>query len=167
MKDLRTLTLRNGTVLHLVPVNADAIFSLYNKMGLYDALDKITDFDGPPEEWTKRWEANLSLEEKVQGAQLTQQLFNYCAGWGVTNDVPPEAMKELDTIGCDTSTERAARVSWLRFVLLDEGESAELIGRVMALTQIRGAGLEQSMREKEEQIKKLEEQVAVLKEQME
>lgn len=162
IKDASVFESRSGAELHLMPVNADAIFELYNRMGMYDALNDVREFDGS-DEWAERWESTLSLDERLTGAQLTQQLFNYCAGWGVTDDPPPEAIDELKLIGRDTSSRRAARIDWLRFIVLEPGEAAELIGRVMALTQMRGMKQEQTVREKEARIAELEAQVAELR----
>lgn len=136
MKEIGLLKLKSGTVLHLKAVSPDAIFNLYHRMGFYDAVAENPDFEGTPEQWATEWEAKLGFEKKVEAAQLTEQLFNYCAGWGVTDDVPASALKDLETIGCDVSTPRAARVNWLRFIELEEDEVDTLIGQVMALSQI-------------------------------
>jgi len=137
---MRTLKLESGTTLHLKCVNPDAIFSLYRQMGFYDEVARNPDFDGSPEEWAAEWESRLSFEEKTRAASLTEQLFNYCAGWGVTDKVPQPALVELQTIGCDVSTPRLARINWLRFIELGESEIDLLIGRVMALSHITRAG---------------------------
>lgn len=136
---MKTLKLKSGTLLHLRAVNPDAIFSIYRQMGFYEEVTRNPDFEGSPEQWAKEWEERLSFEKKVNTAQLTEQLFNYCAGWGVTDDPPESAMTDLQTIGCDASTPRLARVNWLRFVELDEDEADLLIGRVMALSQLSRA----------------------------
>ena len=133
---MNKLKLKSGTVLKLRAVSPDAIFNLYHRMGFYDEIAKNPDFEGTPEEWATEWEAKLGFEKKVEAAKLTEQLFNYCAGWGVTNDPPASALQDLETIGCDTSTTRTARVNWLRFIELEEDEVDALIGRVMALSQI-------------------------------
>lgn len=131
-----TLKLKSGTELHLQGVNPDAVFNLYRKMGFYEEVMRSPNFAGTPEEWAVEWESHLSFENKVNAAYLTEQLFNYCAGWGVTDDPPPPALEDLQTIGCDVSTSRLARVNWLRFIELEEDETDQLIGRVMALSQI-------------------------------
>lgn len=136
---INTLKLKSGTTLRLRGVNPDAVFSLYRQMGFYEEVARNPDFEGTPEEWAIAWEGRLSFDRKVEAAQLTEQLFNYCAGWGVTDDPPASAMKDLETIGCDVSTPRLARVNWLRFVELCEDEVDMLIGHVMALSQLERA----------------------------
>jgi hypothetical protein len=130
------LELKSKTILHLTAINPDAIFSIYQQMGFYDEVARNPDFDGSPEEWATTWENRLSLDEKVNAAQLTKQLFNYCAGWGVKDDPPESALTDLQAIGCDISTKRMARINWLRFIELDEDEVDTLIGHIMALSQL-------------------------------
>lgn len=130
------LKLKSGRVLHLQAVSPDAIFNLYHAMGFYEAVAENPDFEGTPEEWAAEWEARLSFEKKVKAARLTEQLFNYCAGWGVKDDPPASALQDLKIINCDINTPRAARVNWLRFIELEEDEVDMLIGHVMALAQI-------------------------------
>jgi hypothetical protein len=134
-----TLNLKNGTVLHLRAVNPDAVFSLYRQMGFYEEMARNPDPESAPEEWAIEWESNLPLDRKVRAANLTEQLFNYCAGWGVTDDPPESALADLRAIGCDVSTPKLARINWLRFVELEEDEADLLIGHVMALSQLSRA----------------------------
>lgn len=134
-----TLKLKSGTVLHLQAVNPDAIFSIYRQMGFYEEVARNPDFDGTLEEWAAEWEGNISFEKKIAAAKLTEQLFNYCAGWGVTDNPPASALKDLQAIGCDISTPRIARVNWLRFIELAEDEADTFIGHVMALSQLQRA----------------------------
>jgi len=136
---MKTLKLKSSTTLHLKGVNPDAVFSLYRQMGFYDEVARHPDFDGTPEEWAAQWESTLSFEQKTKTASLTEQLFNYCAGWGVMDKVPESAIEDLRAIGCDTSTPRLARINWLRFIELSEDEIDILIGHVMALSQIERA----------------------------
>lgn len=125
-----------GVTLHLQSLNPDAISYLYQEMGFYDALAQIGDFDGTPGEWAQKWDANLGLESKIQATEKIEQLFNYCCGWGVSDDPPANAVEELKIIGLETSSPRIARINWLRFLLLEEEETGLLIGSVMALSQM-------------------------------
>lgn len=162
---MRTLKLKSGTTLHLRSVNPDAIFSLYRQMGFYDEVARNPDFAGTPGEWAAEWESRLSFEEKSRAASLTEQLFNYCAGWGVTDKPPQSALEDLQAIGCDTSTPRRARINWLRFVEMEEDEVDPLIGQVMALSQLtRATRLQpQAVANDKARIAELEAEVAKLK----
>lgn len=135
-----TWTVRRGTTLQLRSVNPDAIYSLYREMGFYDELERHPDTEQNPGEWAAQWNNGLSFAEKARAAEAVEKLFNYCAGWGVETEPPEEAQTELNTIGKLTENPRQARISWLRFLLLYEDEIDELIGRVMALSQMSRIG---------------------------
>ena len=68
---------------------------------------------------------------------VTQKQFNrmikYIAGWGVTDDPPDDMEEELLLFGAGEHLQRAA---WVRLIATAT-EIAELMARVMALTQIR------------------------------
>ena len=117
-------TLRCGTVLHLQSVRPAAVRHLLLQFGNVDM------FEHP--------EALLELEGKARGRAIeaTEKLYNYVAGWGVTDDPPDEALAELEAIGLDVGNERRARADWLRFLeIVDDEEMGELIGAVMILSQ--------------------------------
>lgn len=69
--------------------------------------------------------------------KMTQTQFNkmikYIAGWGVTNDVPPDVQEELSFFGNGEHLQRAA---WVRMIAT-EAEIAQLMAQVMALTKIK------------------------------
>lgn len=119
-----TFPLRSGTVLHLQPVRPAAVRHLLLQFG------NVNMFENP--------EALLELKGKAQAKAIeaTEKLYNYVAGWGVTDDPPDEALAELEAIGLDVSNERRARADWLRFLEIeDDEEMGELIGAVMVLSQ--------------------------------
>lgn len=68
---------------------------------------------------------------------MTQSKFNkmikYIAGWGVTNDVPPEMADELAFFGTGEHIQRGA---WVRMIAT-ETEIAQLMAQVMALTKVQ------------------------------
>jgi len=118
-----TFTTKSGQVLHLRPVKWLALWRILRKFGK-DALndpDKLLQVNG---------------EQALDLADATDQLFNFCAGWGVSDDPPPDELDELIEMylaGADKP--HLARANWLRFVVLeDDDEIAELIGKVMILT---------------------------------
>ena len=64
-----------------------------------------------------------------------EQLFNYCAGWGVTDNAPEDAIEELAELGFRMDTARLARINWIRYSLLeDEKEAGKLMGAVMTFS---------------------------------
>lgn len=133
---MNTFTLKSGTVLHLQPVRPAAVRHLLLQFGNVDM------FENP--------EALLELKGKAQGKAIaaTEKLYNYVAGWGVTDDPPDEALGELEAIGLDVGNERRARADWLRFLLIeDDEEMGELIGAVLILSK---SGTEESTEESAE-----------------
>ena len=119
---MEELTLKSGTVLHLRPVNWMALWGILRKFGK-DALndpDKLLKLEG---------------EQALDMVEATDQLFNFCAGWGVSDDPPAEALAELEEMGfVKPGQPHLARANWLRFIVLeDDEEFSELIAGVMAL----------------------------------
>ena len=64
----------------------------------------------------------------------SNRMLTYCLGWGVVNDPPPDAIETLDALGKPTHIKELARANWLRYLALDNEESAELIAEVVKLT---------------------------------
>jgi len=119
---MEELTLKSGVVLHLRPVNWMALWRILRKFGK-DALndpDKLL---------------QVKEDQALDMMEATDQLFNFCAGWGVKDDPPAEALAELEAMGlADLGQPHLARANWLRFVVMqDVGEFSELIAAVMAL----------------------------------
>jgi hypothetical protein len=74
----------------------------------------------------------LTGKERDRATQGLDQLFNYCAGWGVTDDPPEEAIEELAEMGFQVNTARLARINWIRYLLVeDETEAGGLVGAVL------------------------------------
>ena len=119
---MNELTLKNGMVLHLRPVKWMALWRILRKFGK-DALndpDKLLKVEG---------------EQALDMVEATDQLFNFCAGWGVSDDPPAEALAELEEMGfVKPGQPHLARANWLRFLVMeDDGEFSDLIAAVMAL----------------------------------
>ena len=118
------LVLKNGMTLHLRPVNWMALWRILRKFGK-DALndpDKLL---------------QVGEDQALDMVEATDQLFNFCAGWGVKDDPPPEALAELEEMGlANPGQPHLARANWLRFLVMeDDGEFGDLIAAVMALAQ--------------------------------
>jgi hypothetical protein len=130
-----TFVLHNGTVLELQPPNADAIRTMIAGTELsvvVDAVDKAGQSEAA--EAIKSLEGSLSTDQMLGVSNATDRLFNYCVGWGVRTNPPQADLRELEALGFDASTERVARVNWLRYVKLEDvDEASALMGRIMAL----------------------------------
>ena len=116
-----TFELRYGVTLHLKQVNRQALRPIMLRLGGGSTLQD-------PERLRKL--TGKALERATQGIE---QLFNYCAGWGVTDEAPEDAIEELAELGFHMDTVRLARINWIRYLLLeDEEEGGELVGAVLA-----------------------------------
>ena len=119
---MEELTLKSGMVLHLRPVEWMALWRILRKFGK-DALND-------PDSLLK-----VKEDQAFDMMEATDQLFNFCAGWGVKDDPPAEALAELEEMGlANPGQPHLARANWLRFVVLeDDEEFSDLIAAVMAL----------------------------------
>lgn len=116
------LTLESGTILHLRPVKWMALWRILRKFGK-DALND-------PDSLLK-----LDDDKALDMVEATDQLFNFCAGWGVTDVPPAEALAELEAMGfVEPGQPHLARANWLRFMVLENDEEfSDLIAAVMTL----------------------------------
>jgi len=118
-----TFEMRCGTTLHLRAINRQALRPIMLKLGGGGTLQNpegLRDLTGKRAE-----KALLGIE----------QLFNYCAGWGVTDDAPEDAVEELAELGFRVDTARLARINWLRYLVIeDEEEAGELVGAVLTFS---------------------------------
>lgn len=122
------LSFENVT-LHLKPIKWTALWHILRQIGGTELLndpDALKDLEGA---------------DALRAADATERLFNYCAGWGVSDDPPPEAVDELAAMGlADLDKPHLARANWLRFIALkDDDEISSLIGAVLALSAQAGA----------------------------
>jgi len=121
--------------LHLRPVKWTALWHILRQIGgtkLLDNPDALKELTGAG---------------ALRAADATEKLFNYCAGWGVTDDPPQGAADELEALGlADLDKPHLARANWLRFIaLVDDDEISSLIGAVLALSaQQEQMGAEES-----------------------
>ena len=121
---MNELTLKSGMVLHLQPVKWTALWHILRQIGGTEMLDNPDAL------------MNLKGGDMLKAADATEKLFNYCAGWGVSDDPPREAVEELEVMGlADLDKPHLARANWLRFfALADDDEISSLIGAVLALS---------------------------------
>jgi hypothetical protein len=132
-----TFELRTGQVLNLRPVKATMLRHLLSKFGgLRNVLDDPKGIE------------KLTGAARFRALDAVDQIFNYCAGFGVVDDPTEEELDELAELGFRVDKPPLARVSWLR-LLLDDEEAGELLGAVMLLTL---RGVEPEEEEKEESI---------------
>lgn len=125
-------TLKNGLELKLKRVRAEAIRNLIADRDLA-AILKHQEMLGQPDA-TARLENALTADELLQINSGITRLFNYCIGFGVTNNPPENERAELEAMGFDMHLSKIARVNWLRYTQLDDTEEAgQLIGSIMAL----------------------------------
>jgi len=119
---MEELTLKSGTTLHLRPVKWMALWGILRKFG----KDVLND----PDSLLK-----MKEDQALDMVEATDELFNFCAGWGVKDDPPAEVLAELEDMGLvNVGQPHLARANWLRFVVLEnDGEFSELIAAVMAL----------------------------------
>ena len=118
-----TFELKCGVTLHLKQVNRQALRPIMLRLGGGSTLQD-------PERLRKL--TGKALERAIRGIE---QLFNYCAGWGVTDDAPEEAVVELGEMGFNVDTARLARINWIRYLLVeDETEAGELVGAVLTFS---------------------------------
>lgn len=124
-------TTKSGLVLHVCAVSKLAMQNLLLSSGLLDKLGEINDLDKIN---VQAIEERLSATEKVEVGQSSHRLFNYVCGYGITDDPPPDALEELAIIGFDTANARAARIHWLKTLVLDQGDLNGLVAKIMLLT---------------------------------
>jgi len=117
-----TFELRTGQVLHLQPVKATMLRHLLSKFGgLRNVLDD-------PQGINK-----LTGSARFRALDAIDQIFNYCAGFGVEDNPTEEELDELAELGFRVDKPHLARVSWLRLLLEDDEEAGNLLGAVMLL----------------------------------
>jgi len=123
-----------NVTLHLLPVKWTALWHILRQIGGTEMLDNPDAL------------MNLEGADMLKAADATERLFNYCAGWGVSDDPPPEAVEELAAMGlADLDKPHLARANWLRFIALaNDDEISSLIGAVLALSARAQAGAEES-----------------------
>ncbi len=127
---------KDGLVLHLKPVSTGAIQSL---LGSNKAMLSLFVRTGEADDKTRAFDS-LSDEEQVALLADLEPLFNYCIGWGVTDDPPPEAASELKMLGLTVNHRREARIRWLRILELDQEDMGRVMGRVLALSMAKAKG---------------------------
>ena len=117
MSELRELDLECGITLQLKPVKQTIALEFISKLGGFDILMR-GDASG------------LTANARPETMDGFIKLLNYFTGWGVENDVPPEAREEFSMIA---SGERSIKSLWVRDIL-SEDEVSQFFAQVMALT---------------------------------
>jgi hypothetical protein len=140
-----TFELRCGVTLHLRQVNRQALRPIMLKLGGGRTLQD-------PERLRKL--TGKAMERATQGIE---QLFNYCAGWGVIDEAPEEAVAELGEMGFRVDTVRLARINWIRYLLVeDETEGGELVGAVLTYSSKDWLAQDEEIEEQEQEEAKAE-----------
>lgn len=117
-----TFTLKCGKILHLKPLKQPALRHLILKFGPNAIRDPNSILQ-------------LGGTAQMQALQATEQLFSYCAGWGVEDLPSDDEVELLRGMGFSVEQSHLARANWLRFLLLEDDEEAgALIGAVMTAT---------------------------------
>jgi len=131
-----TFETKGGRVFTLKPVKATMLRHLLSKFGgLRNVLES-------PEGINK-----LTGNARFRALEAVDQIFNYCAGFGVIDEPTEEEMDELAELGFRVDKPHLARVSWLRLLLDDDEEAGNLLGAVMLLT-LRGDEEKEEEKEK-------------------
>ena len=117
--------LKCGVTLTLRPAGMPAIRKLIEQAGGWSLLKN-------PEKL-----AALSKRKQVIYGEASNKLFLYVAGWGVETNPPSEAVEELETLGWTAKSKKLIRARWIRYLLADEDEIGELLGRIMFLSMRR------------------------------
>ena len=140
-----TFELRCGVTLHLKQVNRQALRPIMLKLGGSSTLqdpERLRDLEG---------------EALARATRGIEQLFNYCAGWGVTDEAPAEAIEELTEMGFNVGTARLARINWIRYLLVeDEIEAGEIVGAVLTYSSKDWLAQDGEIEEQEEEEAKAE-----------
>ena len=132
-----TFETKAGRILTLRPVKATMLRHLLSKFGgLRNVLES-------PEGINK-----LTGNARFRALDAVDQIFNYCAGFGVIDEPTEEEADELAELGFRVDKPHLARVSWLRLLLDDDEEAGNLLGAVMLLT-LRG---EEDVVEEEDEV---------------
>ena len=132
-----TFETKAGRILTLRPVKATMLRHLLSKFGgLRNVLES-------PEGINK-----LTGNARFRALDAVDQIFNYCAGFGVIDEPTEEEEDELAELGFRVDKPHLARVSWLRLLLDDDEEAGNLLGAVMLLT-LRG---EEDVVEEEDEV---------------
>ena len=106
-----------GETLHLKGVSAKVLREFVDQLGGLDYIIKHLN--------------NVNGTEKEQ--QVSNRMFMYILGWGITNDVPQSAMDELELLGITTKSKRVCRAHWIR-AMLEPGEGSQLVSQVFLLS---------------------------------
>ena len=118
-----TFETKAGRVLTLKPVKITMLRHLLAKFG---GIQRVLD---DPEGIRK-----LTGKARDRAMGAVDQLFNYCAGFGVTSDPTEEELDEMAELGFRVDTPHLVRVPWLRLLLDGDEEAGELFGAVLLLT---------------------------------
>ena len=120
-------TTKSGVELEIIGGDRLALQDILVKAGLLDQLKGKMGADAV------RGTVSRALERDTgRVVAAFQQLFNYCLGWCITTNPPQEAVEELDELGFGGRSERARRINWLRYLVLqDENEAMEVLGLAM------------------------------------
>ena len=78
----------------------------------------------------KHFEESRDLSVQSQ----TIKLLNYIVSFGIKNEPPADAIKDLTDMGFETSTPLSRKRNWLMMLVLDNDDVPELLSRIIQLT---------------------------------
>lgn len=115
--------LRCGETLQLRAVSKFALREYIDRLGGWD-------FFADPSQLLV-----LEGDERDVANEVIEQLWTYCAGWGVENELTPETIEEMETLGLGMRSPRLTRASWIRNLLLEDAvEAWSLVYAIWAAT---------------------------------
>lgn len=116
---------QSGQLLHLQPVQGGVLQTIMAQMAAIEGMD--IDEPGSITE--------LMGASQSKALEISERLFNYCAGWGVKEDPPPGRTQITDIMGIDTSQPNIRKAAWVRYELgASQEELGDLISIVIGLT---------------------------------
>jgi len=125
---MNKLTLGSGKVLKLKRVSQPVLQSLLAKLTGLVGDDPVANPDALVSE-------RLDTSVQMEVLKITNQLYTYCAGWGVKNSPNGETSELSELLGVDKDKPHLRRASWVLHELCQGDEDhARLLAAVMTYT---------------------------------
>ena len=115
--------LRCGETLQLKAVNKFALREYIDRLGGWE-------FFADPARLIA-----LEGDERDRANETIEQLWTYCAGWGVADELTPEVVEEIETLGLGMKSSHLTKASWVRNLLLEDAvEAWSLVYAIWSVT---------------------------------